>query len=237
MGRTRSKRYKQMLEKIPEGKVSIPAAVDVVKSFEPMAFDATVDLTMELGIDPRQADQALRGSLSLPHGIGKQRRVVAFCEGDDVEKAKEAGAVEAGSDELIEKIQGGWMDFDLAIASKPMMKSVSKLGRQLGPQGLMPSPKQGTVVDDVAQAVGEYAAGKVEYRNDAGGNLHVPVGKQSFEAAQLVDNVRAFVQHVRSIRPQSVKGMYIRKAVLSTTMSPSVELDIAAQSDAAGAAA
>ncbi|MBS3735032.1 MAG: 50S ribosomal protein L1 [Phycisphaerae bacterium] len=229
MGRSRGKRYRQLLEKVPDGPVSIPDAVDVLKSFDPPKFDATVEMSFHLGIDPRQADQALRGAVALPHGIGKQRRVVAFCEADDVDKAVEAGAVEAGTDDLIEKIQGGWADFDVAVASKSVMKQVSKLGRVLGPKGLMPSPKQGTVVDDVATAVSEYAAGKVEYRNDDGGNLHVLVGKVSFDKAKLVENIEAMVRHVRSIRPQSVKGAYMRKVAISAAMSPSVVLDIAAR--------
>ncbi|MFW6159345.1 MAG: 50S ribosomal protein L1 [Planctomycetota bacterium] len=238
MGRKRGKRYSRMLEKIPDRPVSIPEAVDILKGFEQPNFDPTVEMSFHLGIDPRQADQALRGSLALPHGIGKQRRVVAFCEGDDVDKAMEAGAVEAGTDELVEKIQGGWMDFDVAIASKSVMKQVSKLGRTLGPKGLMPSPKQGTVVDDVPTAVAEYAAGKVEYRNDAGGNLHVVVGRVGFDKPQLVENIEAMLRHVRNIRPQSVKGAYMRKVTLATTMSPAVLLDVSGRAaDQSGAAA
>jgi large subunit ribosomal protein L1 len=181
---------------------------------------------MHLGIDPRQADQALRGSISLPNGIGKSRRVVAFCDGDDVDAAKEAGAVEAGGDDLVEKIQGGWMDFDVAISTPPMMRTVSKLGRVLGPQGLMPSPKAGTVVQDIPTAVKEFAAGKVEYRNDDGGNLHAPVGKASFSAEQLLQNAQAFIDHVKRIRPSTTKGTYIRKVALASTMSPSVLISL-----------
>jgi large subunit ribosomal protein L1 len=221
-----SKRYRECLEKVPSGKVPLDQAVEVVQSFKRTKFDPTVELHMHLGIDPKQVEQALRGSLSLPHGIGSTKKVIAFCEGDDVDKAKAAGATEAGSDELIEKIQGGWMDFDVAIATPPMMRTVSKLGRVLGPQGKMPSPKAGTVVTDVETAVKEYSAGKIEYRNDAGGNLHVPVGKASFDSAQLVENIEAFVKHVKRIRPSSAKGTYIKTVCLTTTMSPGVLVDV-----------
>ena len=173
----------------------------------------------------RQADQQLRGSISLPNGIGKARKVIAFCEGDDVEAATAAGAIEAGCDELIKKIQDGWMDFDVAVTSPAMMKSVSRLGRILGPQGKMPSPKAGTVVSDVPVAVKEYAAGKVEYRNDDGGNLHVPVGKMSFEADKLCENIDAFLSHIRRRRPASTKGTYIKKVCISAAMSPSVQVE------------
>jgi large subunit ribosomal protein L1 len=226
MAKKHSKRYQQSLEKVPADPVPLPDAVRIVKSFPAPKFDPTVDLVMHLGIDPRQADQALRGSLSLPHGLGKTRSVVAFCTEDQVEAAKAAGAVEAGADELVEKIQGGWMDFDVAIASPAMMKTVSRLGRVLGPSGKMPSPKAGTVVDDVPAAVKEFAAGKVEYRNDDGGNLHVPIGKSSFEENQLLDNANAFLEHIRKRRPSSIRGTYIRKICLATTMSPSVHVAV-----------
>jgi large subunit ribosomal protein L1 len=221
-----SKRYRANLEKCPKEKVPIDEGIKALKSFEPAKFDATVELSLHLGIDPRQADQALRGSLSLPNGIGRSRNVIAFCEGEDAEKAKAAGAVEAGSDELVQKIQDGWMDFDVAIATPAMMKTVSRLGRVLGPQGKMPSPKSGTVVDDVETAVKEFAAGKVEYRNDDGGNLHVSVGKISFDEKQLRENVEAFIAHVRKIRPTTTKGTYIKKVCLASTMTPSVELQV-----------
>lgn len=226
MAGKKSKRYRQWAEMVPQEKVSIADGVKVIQGFESPKFDPMVELTMHLGIDPRQADQALRGSISLPHGIGATRKVIAFCEGEDVEKAKEAGAIEAGSDELIKKVQDGWMDFDVAVAVPQMMRSVSRLGRILGPQGKMPSPKAGTVSADVVTTVQEYAAGKVEYRNDEGGNLHVPVGKASFEADKLVDNIEAFVGFIKKSRPSSTKGTYLKKICLSATMSPSVELDV-----------
>ena len=226
MAKNKGKRYRQWLEKVPEGSVGVGDAVNIVREFSGEKFDATIELTMHLGIDPRQADQALRGSLSLPHGIGKARKVIAFCEGEDVEKAAAAGAVEAGGDELIKKIQDGWMDFDVAISTPKMMRSVSRLGRVLGPQGKMPSPKAGTVVEDVATAVTEYAAGKVEYRNDDGGNIHVPVGKASFEPEKLIDNIQAMFGHIKKLRPPAAKGTYIKKVCISATMSPAVQVDL-----------
>jgi len=228
----RSKHYTQSATKVPDAQVPIAQAVSILKSFDKLKFDQTVELAMHLGIDPRQADQALRGSISLPHGIGKARKVIAFCDGDDVAKATEAGATEVGGDELVKKIQDGWMDFDVALATPKMMKSVSKLGRVLGPQGKMPSPKAGTVTPDIAQGVREYAAGKLEYRNDEGGNLHVPVGKMSFDEAKLVENIEAFVTYIKKIKPSTTKGIYIKKACLSATMSPSICLDLSAHSDA-----
>jgi large subunit ribosomal protein L1 len=227
MGEHKGKRYRASVEKVPQAPVSVQEAVNAIKGFQPAKFDQTVELVLHLGIDPRQADQAIRGALSLPHGIGKARRVVAFCEADDVDKAKAAGAIEAGGDDLIKKVQDGWTDFDVAVAVPGMMRSVSRLGRLLGPQGKMPSPKSGTVVEDVEKAVREYAAGKLEYRNDDGGNLHVSVGKVSFETEQLVENIEAFVSHIRKLRPASMKGTYIRQASLSATMSPAVALDVA----------
>lgn len=226
MGNKFGKRYKQWAEKVPAGKVSIADAVKVIQGFDSPKLDPTVELVMHLGIDPRQADQALRGSISLPNGIGVSRKVIAFCEGEDAEKAMQAGATEVGSDELVKKIQDGWMDFDVAIAMPAMMKTVSRLGRVLGPQGKMPSPKAGTVVQDIAAAVKDFAAGKVEYRNDEGGNLHVPVGKAGFEYDKLVENVESFVKYIKKIKPASSKGTYIKRACLSATMSPSVELDL-----------
>lgn len=226
MTKKHSKRYSEDLRKVPKGKVPLAQAVETIKSFGTTKFDSTVELSMALGIDARQADQGIRGSISFPNGIGKTRKVIAFCEGDAAADAKAAGAVEAAGDELIEKIQKGWTDFDVAITTPAMMKSVSKLGRVLGPQGKMPSPKAGTVVQDVPAAVKEYVAGKVEYRNDEGGNLHVPVGKMSFENQQLVENIEWFISHVKKLRPTSAKGAYIKKVCLAATMSPSVEIDV-----------
>lgn len=223
----RSKTYEANRKKLPDGPVGLAEAVKTVKSFEGTKFDQTVELVMHLGIDPKQADQAFRGSISLPHGIGKTKKVIAFCEGSDAEAAKAAGAVEAGGEELVQKISDGWMDFDVAIAHPKMMKVVSKLGRVLGPSGMMPSPKAGTVTPDVADAVKDFAAGKVEYRNDAGGNLHVPVGKISFDDQKLIDNADHFISFVRRNRPATSKGTFLKRACLTATMTPSVDLAIA----------
>ena len=220
--RFRSKRYKKESQQLSQEPVSLTEAVGKVKSFNSARFDQTIECVLHLGIDPKQADQLVRGSISLPHGIGRQKKVVAFCEDTDVDAAIKAGAIEAGSDELIKKISDGWMDFDVAVASPKVMGKVGKLGRILGPQGKMPSPKNGTVAADVVMAVTEFAAGKVEFKNDAGGNVHVIVGKQSFEADKLVDNVEAFVSHIKKIRPAASKGTYIKKMCISTTMSPSI---------------
>lgn len=227
MPRTHGKRYTKSLTKAPKQKLSLSEAVAALKGFDPPKFDSTVELVMHLGIDPRQADQALRGSISLPHGIGKTKKVIAFCEGSDAEAAKAAGAIEAGGEELVDKISKGWMDFDVAIAHPSLMKIVSKLGRTLGPTGKMPSPKAGTVTPKVADAVKEFAAGKVEYRNDDGGNLHVPVGKMSFQNDMLVENIQHFISFVRRAKPATSKGTYIKKVSISGTMTPGVEVDVA----------
>jgi len=224
MSKKQGKRYLQWLEKVPKEPVSLADAVAALKALTGAKFDQTIELSMHLGIDPRQADQAIRGSISLPHGIGQSRKVIAFCEGDDIERAKAAGAVEAGADELIKKVADGWLDFDVAVSTPKMMRSVSRLGRVLGPQGKMPSPKSGTVVEDIAKAVTEYGAGKVEYRNDDGGNIHAPVGKMSFDVQKIVDNAEALIKHVKRIKPSTSKGTYIKKISLSGTMTPGVRV-------------
>jgi len=224
--RVKSKRYKKESEQLSKESLSLTEAVEKVKSFRSVKFDQSVECVLHLGIDPKQADQLVRGSISLPHGIGKQKKVVAFCEDSDVEAAKSAGAIEAGCDELVKKITDGWMDFDVAIASPKVMSKVGKLGRVLGPQGKMPSPKNGTVTGNVTAAVAEFAAGKVEFRNDAGGNIHVVVGKQSFETEKLVDNIDAFVSHIKKMRPAAAKGTYIKKMSISATMSPGITVAI-----------
>lgn len=221
----RSKRYQSQSGQVSKESVDLAQAVKQVKSFSGK-FDQTVECVLHLGINPKQADQLIRGSMSLPHGIGKQKKVIAFCEGPEVEAAKAAGAIESGIDELVEKITGGWLDFDVAIASPKVMGKVGKLGRILGPQGKMPSPKNGTITADVASAVAEFTAGKVEFRNDSGGNIHVVVGKQSFEPAKLVENIESFVSHIKKIKPASSKGTYIKKMSLSATMSPSVVVKV-----------
>lgn len=222
----RSKRYKAEAEKVGKEAVPLAEAVDKIKSFNSVKFDQTIECVLNLGIDPKQSDQTIRGSLSLPHGIGKKKRVIAFCEEGDVEAAKKAGAVEAGVDDLVKKVSDGWMDFDVAIASPKVMGKVGKLGRLLGPQGKMPSPKNGTVTANVVSAVGEFAAGKIEFRNDAGGNVHAIVGKQSFEAQKLIENITTFVEHIKKAKPPSSRGTYIKKMTVSATMSPGVNVSV-----------
>jgi len=224
--RNKSKRYQSEAEKVTNEAMGLKAAIDKIKSFNSTKFDQTVELVMHLGIDPKQADQLIRGAISLPHGTGKDRKVIAFCEDGDADAAKKAGALEAGCDELVEKINGGWLDFDVAIASPRVMGKVGKLGRVLGPQGKMPSPKNGTVTPDVASAVAEFAAGKLEFRNDSGGNVHVIVGKQSFDNKRLYENIEAFITHIKKIKPSAAKGTYIKKVAISATMSPGVMLTI-----------
>ena len=206
------------------GPQTIETAVKAVKSFKGPKFDQSIEVCVHLGIDPRQADQQLRGSISMPKGVGKTARVICFCGEDKVEDAKGAGAVEAGGADLVGKIEGGWMEFDVAIASPDMMRVVSKLGRTLGPKGLMPSPKAGTVTPDVVTAVKEYSAGKLEYRNDDGGNIHCVIGKMSFSEADLLENLDFFMATINKIRPAAAKGQYIKKLVVSGTMTPGVQV-------------
>lgn len=218
------KRYAADLEGWDRKPLPIEEAIKQVKSFKPTKFDQSVDVCMHLGIDAKQADQAVRGSISLPHGIGVSRRVIAFCPDDQVAAAKEAGAVEAGGEDLVKKIQDGWMEFDVAVATPEMMRVISKLGRVLGPKGLMPSPKSGSVVPSVPEAVGEFVAGKVEFRNDAGGNVHAAVGKLSFEEEKLIDNARAFIDTIQRMKPPVTKGIFVKNITLSATMTPGVQV-------------
>jgi len=224
--KAKSKRYKAEAEQVSKEALGLDAAIEKIKSFKSVKFDQTVEFVVQLGIDPKQADQLVRGSLSLPHGVGKQKRVIAFCADEDIEAAKQAGAIEAGTDELIKKITDGWMDFDVAVASPRVMGKAGKLGRILGPQGKMPSPKNGTVTDDVATAVSEFTAGKIEFRNDAGGNVHAVVGKQSFDKKKLLENIEAFVSHIKKVKPTAAKGTYIKKACVSATMTPGVQVNV-----------
>jgi len=223
----RSKRYKKAAEKAVTAPVAVDAAVTAVKAFPPTKFDQSVELIFSLGIDPKQADQMIRGSVSLPHGIGKSKRVIAFCPPHLVDAAKAAGAVEAGGQELVTKIEKeNFTDFDVAVATPDMMRFVGRLGKVLGPKGLMPSPKAGTVTADVGTAVREYAAGKIEFRNDAGGNVHAVVGKVSFDNQKLVDNINSLIGTVRKLKPQTSKGAYFKKVVVKATMTPAVELTV-----------
>ena len=221
----RIKANRELLDK-HKGPQQIPDAVKVLKSFKGPKFDQTVDVCVNLGIDPKQADQQLRGAISFPKGVGKTARVVCFCQTDKVAAAKAAGAIEAGAEELVDKINGGWMDFDVAVASPDMMRIVSKLGKVLGPKGLMPSPKAGTVTPDVVTAVKEYGAGKVEYRTDDGGNVHCVLGKMSFSEADLTANLSHFVATIEKIKPASAKGTYIKKCVISGSMTPGVQVAV-----------
>src|SRR3954454_8769555 len=194
----RSKRYKKAAEKAITTPVAVEQAVDAVKAFPPTKFDQSVELIFSLGIDPKQADQAIRSSISLPHGIGKAKRVIAFVPDHLAEAAKAAGAIKAGGQALVQEIEkDNFTDFDVAIATPDMMRFVGRLGKVLGPKGLMPSPKAGTVTNDVQTAIKEYAAGKVEFRNDTGGNIHSVVGKQSFDKQRLTDNIQAMLNHLR----------------------------------------
>jgi large subunit ribosomal protein L1 len=223
----RSKRYEENAKKIDrEVAYELEDALKILTGLKGAKFDETVEIAVSLGIEAKRSDQQVRGAVSLPKGIGKSLRVIAFAEGENAAKAKAAGAVEVGSGDLAQKILDGWLDFDVAIATPDMMKHVGRLGKVLGPQGKMPSPKAGTVTADVATAVSEFAAGKIEFRNDAGGNLHAPVGKKSFSVAALKENVEAFLHHVRTLRPASTKGNFILKVALSTTMSPGILLTV-----------
>lgn len=226
-----SKRMRHLQSQVQSlGSVELPAAVKTLKGLEaslPAAirkcrFDQTVTISIRLGVDPRQADQIVRGSIVLPHGIGKAKRVLVFCQGDNVAVATAAGAEFAGGKELADKIKAGWTDFDVAIATPDMMGVVGPLGRVLGPRGLMPSPRAGTVTQDVAGAVKEYRAGKVEFRVDDGGNVHCVVGKLSFDETQLVENIEAFLKYVRALKPATSKGQYVRHVSVQATMSPGI---------------
>ena len=219
-----SKRRKANLTAATDKPMSAAEAIASLRKFKTPKFDQTVNVVMHLGIDPKQADQIIRGSISLPHGIGKSARVVCFCQSDKAAAAKAAGAVDAGAEDLVAKIEGGWMDFDVAVASPDMMRVVSKLGKVLGPKGLMPSPKAGTVAADVIGAVKEYSAGKQEYRNDDGGNIHGVIGKLSFSDQSLVENLEAFVTNIQKIKPAAAKGTYVKKCAVAACMSPSVQI-------------
>jgi large subunit ribosomal protein L1 len=211
---------------IKSGVPSLKQGIFLLKQIKRAKFDETVEVHMSLGIDTTQSDQMIRGSVPLPHGLGKVKRVVVFCQGDNVAKAKEAGADFAGGDELVEKVQKeGWLDFDVALATQDMMGKVSRLGKVLGPRGLMPTPKAGTVItagQDVSQAVREQKAGKVEYRADKGGNVHAGVGKISFDDDKLAANIMAFVEQIRAAKPTGVKGHYVKSITIAATMTPGI---------------
>lgn len=220
-----SKRFRALQEKVSSGDaMPLKDAVRLLKEFANTKFDQTVEVHMRLGIDPKQADQIVRGSIVLPHGIGKSQRVIVFAKGDLADQAKEAGADEVGQEDLAKRIKDGWVDFDACIAAPDMMGLVGPLGRILGPRGLMPSPRAGTVTPEVGRVVKEYKAGKVEFRNDSGGNVHAMVGKLSFESEPLTENVQVFVDRIVGMKPMAVKGTYIRSVSLAATMSPGVRV-------------
>jgi large subunit ribosomal protein L1 len=221
----RSKRYTESKEKLLKSKeYELKEAISVLKTFDKTKFDETVEIVMKLGIDPKRSDQLVRGSFSLPKGIGKELRVIVFASGDKAKLAKKAGAIEVNGDDLIKKIEDGWLDFDVAISTPDMMRKVSKLGRILGPQGKMPSPKSGTVTDDISNVVKEFREGKIEYRTDAGGNVHTAVGKMSFPDEDLAENVKSFIKHIINNRPSSAKGTFVQKISISSSMSPGVRI-------------
>ncbi len=221
----KSKRYLEALKLVEKAKLYEPKeGLAVVKSFPQGKFDETVEIAIRLGVDPRHSDQQVRGAVSLPHGTGRTVKVVVFAKGEKAKEAQEAGADRVGDQDLIEEIQKGWTDFDVAVATPDMMGSVGKLGKILGPKGLMPNPKTGTVTTDVAKAVKEIKAGKVEYRVDKTGIVHVPIGKVSFEVNKLLGNLKALIDVIVKAKPASAKGTYIKSVVLSATMSPGVKV-------------
>lgn len=223
-----SKRMKAMEAKLPQAKAPMPLneAVELLKQFNTTKFDQTVEISMRLGVDPKQSDQIVRGSVVLPHGIGKTLRVLVFAKGGKVDEATKAGADYVGGPELAQKIKEGWFDFDVCIATPDMMGVVGSLGRLLGPRGLMPSPKAGTVTMELDKVVREYKAGKVEFRNDKGGIVHGVVGKLSFDSDKLVENTQTFINYVNSLKPATVKGIYVKSIAISATMSPGLRVSL-----------
>ncbi|GAA1888261.1 50S ribosomal protein L1 [Lapillicoccus jejuensis] len=222
----RSKSYRAAAEKIDAGRAYSPLeAVRLAKETTSTKYDATVEVAFRLGVDPRKADQMVRGTVNLPNGTGKTARVLVFAAGDRAEAAREAGADHVGSDDMLEKVSGGWLDFDAVVATPDMMGKVGRLGKVLGPRGLMPNPKTGTVTMDVAKAVTDIKGGKIEFRTDKHANLHFIIGKASFDEKQLVENYGAALEEILRLKPSSSKGAYIEKATMTTTMGPGIPLD------------
>jgi large subunit ribosomal protein L1 len=222
----RSKNYRKAAEAIDRARLYVPAeAVKLAKETSTAKFDATVEVAMRLGVDPRKADQMVRGTVNLPHGTGKTARVIVFATGAKAEEAVAAGADEVGSDELVARIQQGWLDFDAAIATPDQMAKIGRIARILGPRGLMPNPKTGTVTMDVTKAVSDIKGGKIAFRVDKHSNLHLIIGKASFSEAQLIDNYAAVLDEVLRAKPSAAKGKYLRKVTLTTTMGPGVPVD------------
>ncbi len=221
-----SKRYREAAAMLEQGmEYSVGEAIKKLIEFPAASFDETVEVAARLGVDPRHADQVVRGTVVLPHGLGKSVKVVVIARGPKATEAEEAGADEVGVDELVEKIQGGWFEFDICITTPDMMGTVGKLGKVLGPRGLMPNPKSGTVTMDIAKAVNEAKAGKIEFRVDKAGIVHAPLGKKSFSADALMDNFSAFYRAILHARPSAAKGQYVRSLIVSTTMGPGVKVD------------
>jgi large subunit ribosomal protein L1 len=221
-----SKRYLAALKEVTQPLYALEEAVKLLKKLPCTKFDQSVEMHFKLGIDSKQSEQNIRGAISLPAGLGRSRKVAAFCPPEMAEDAKKAGAVEVGGEDLVAKVLAGWMDFDVAVAHPSMMQKVAKLGRILGPQGKMPTPKAGTVGPDIGKLVAEFSAGKLEYRSDAGGNVHAIIGKMSFKEEDLVKNALALVEHIRRVKPPSAKGQFFQKVVLSATMMPGLNVDL-----------
>ena len=221
------KKFREAVKLVDKRAYTLVEAMPLLKKAAFAKFDETVELSMRLGVDPKHADQMVRGTIVLPHGLGTSKRVIVIASGEKVIEAREAGADEVGGDDLVQRIQGGWMDFDAVVATPDMMKSVGKLGKVLGPHGLMPNPKTGTVTMDVARAVKEVKAGKVEFRVDKTGIIHCPLGKVSFEAEKLAENASALISSIIKAKPATAKGKYVRSIVVSSTMGPGVPIDLA----------
>ncbi len=231
-----SKKYTEAASRIDKDAIYSPhRAVSLAKQSATTSFDSTVDVAMRLGVDPRKADQMVRGTVNLPHGTGKTARVLVFATADKAEAAREAGADHVGADDLVEKVAGGWLDFDAVVATPDMMGKVGRLGRVLGPRGLMPNPKTGTVTPDVAKAVGDIKGGKIEFRVDRHANLHFIIGKCSFTEEQLAENYAAALEEVLRLKPASSKGRYLRRITMSTTMGPGIPVDPSRTRDVAAA--
>ena len=219
----KGKKYRASAELLEEGKVyTVEEAVDLAKKTATAKFDETIEMHVRLGVDPKYNDQQVRGAVVLPNGTGKSKRVLVFTKGDKVKEAEAAGADYVGAEDLVEKIKGGWFDFDVAVATPDMMGVVGRLGKLLGPRGLMPNPKLGTVTPDVAKAIGEQKAGKVEYRTDKAGNIHCPIGKASFENQKLAENYQTLLDTLIRVKPAAAKGQYVKSITLSATMGPGV---------------
>jgi large subunit ribosomal protein L1 len=223
----KSKRYKQAQEQVEEKRVySVQEAIPVLKKFPKAKFDESLEVSIKLGVDPKKSDQMVRGSVKLPYGTGKTKRVIVFCEPEKEETARAAGADFAGGQDLVDKVSKGWLDFDYCVSTPSMMKNVSRLGRTLGPRGLMPSPKAGSVTDDIASIVKDAKAGKLDFKMDKFGSLNVAIGKMSFSENELVDNCNYFLTSLIQVRPKAAKGKFIKELSLSTTMGPGVRLQL-----------